>query len=431
MRSVGAAAVTAGLLFVPLASAATFGRPAEIPLARTPVSVVVMDATQDGGSDIVLANAAGPTLTLLPGRQDGSFERPVEIGTGPLPRTLVVGDFDNDGGDDVAVASEDQVTVYAGIDGSLVRQGSSIARAPATLATGDFDGDGNLDLVAGATAEASVEVLLGAGDGTFAPARRYPVSLPATGLLVADLNGDEAPDLAASGDGVSILFGHGDGTFAPYRPGAGLRGATALAAEDFDGDGLVDLAIAHGSNLVTVIHNQGDETFVNGASYRVGGVPWKLAVGDVDGDGTTDIVSANRGTNDVSVLLGLPDGSFREQPRLRVGRTPIQLALEDLDGEGTLDLVTANRRSKSVTVMLNGADAPQPIVCLVPPAARRTVATARRMLEAARCRLGTIRRKYSKRVRRGRVIALIPVPGARLPADTAVTLLVSRGPRKR
>ena len=430
MRPVGAAAVTAGLLFVPLASAATFGRPAEIPLTRTPVSVVVMDATQDGGSDIVLADAAGPPLTLLPGRQDGSFERPVEIGTGPPPRTLAVGDFDNDGADDVAVASED-VTVYAGIDGSLVRQGSSIARASATLATGDFDGDGNLDLVTGAVAEASVEVLMGAGDGTFVATQRYPVSLPATGLLVADLNGDEAPDIAASGDGASILFGNGDGTFAPYRHGAGFRGATALAAEDFDGDGLVDLALAHGSNLVTVVHNQGDETFVNAASYRVGGVPWKLAVGDVDGDGTTDIVSANRGTNDVSVLLGLPDGTFRRQFRVRVGRTPVQLALEDLDGEGTVDLVTANRRSKSVTVMLNGADAPQPIVCLVPRAARRTVATARLMLEAAHCRLGTIRRRYSKRVRRGRVIALAPVPGARLPADTAVTLLVSRGPRKR
>ena len=142
-----------------------------------------------------------------------------------------------------------------------------------------------------------------------------------------------------------------------------------------------------------------------------------------------DLETVNRGTNDVSLLLGLGDGSFRRQLRIRVGRTPVQLALEDVDGEGTIDLVTANRGSKSLTVMLNGADARQPIVCLVPRVARRTLAAARRLVTAAKCRLAPVRRKYSKRVRRGRVIAISPAPGTRLVADSPVTLLVSRGPK--
>jgi hypothetical protein len=430
VRSIGAAAVTAGLLFVPLASAATFGRPAEIPLVRTPVSVVVTDATQDGRPDIVLTNSSGPLLTLLPGRQDGGFERALEAGAGHLPRAIALGDFDNDGSDDVAVASANEVTIYAGSDGSLVRQGRANVRAPATLATGDLDSDGNLDLLAGAIDEASVAVLLGAGDGTFVTSQRYTISRPATGLLVNDFNGDEALDVAASSDGVSVLFGNGDGTLTPYVSGGGFRGANALAAEDFDGDGFVDLAITHGTNLVTVIHNNSDESFVNDASYRVGGAPMRLVVGDVDGDGMSDIVTANRGTNDVSVLLGLDDGRFRQQFRVHVGRTPVDLVAEDLDGEGSVDLVTANRSSRSVTVLLQGADAPQPAVCLVPGVARRKLAVARRVVGAAHCHVARVRQRYSNRIRRGRVISVSPVPGTRLPVDSSVTLLVSRGPRR-
>ena len=155
-----------------------------------------------------------------------------------------------------------------------------------------------------------------------------------------------------------------------------------------------------------------------------------LVAADVDSDGSTDLVTANRGANDVSVLLADDDGRFQQQSRIRVGRTPTGLAIDDLDADGSLDLVTANRGSKTVTVMLNGADAPQPVVCLVPRVARRTLAVARGLVATANCRVGPVRRKYSKRIRRGRVISVSPQPGTRAPVDTAVRLLVSKG-RKR
>lgn len=430
MRSVGAAALTAGVLFVPLASAADFGRPAEIPLARTPISVVVTDVTQDGSPDVVIANASAPILTILPGRRDGSFERPLATGAGPVPRSIVHGDFDNDGGDDVAVAGANEIAIFTGTDATLVRRSSAGARSPSATTTADLDDDGNLDLLAGSVDEPIVSVFAGLGDGTFLPPRVYPVGSPATSLFVADLNGDEVSDVASSGNGVSVLFGNGDGTFRAYQSAGGPSGARALAGDDFDADGSVDLAVAHGANLVTVLRNTGDEQFAGAGSYRVGGTPVALAALDVDADGSTDLTTANRGTNDVSVLAGTGEGQFRQQVRFRVGRTPTRLAIDDLDGEGTFDLVTANRSSKTVTVMLNGVDAPQPVVCLVPRVVRRTLAVARRLVGAANCTVKPVRRKYSKRVRRGRVIAVSPLPGTRAPIDTPVTLLVSKG-RKR
>jgi hypothetical protein len=161
--------------------------------------------------------------------------------------------------------------------------------------------------------------------------------------------------------------------------------------------------------------------------YRVGAKPSAIGVSFVDPDSELDLVTANRGTNDVSILSGLGDGQFGAEERVKTGKAPVALAIEDLNTDGVNDLATANRLSRSVTVSLNGADAPQPVVCLVPRVARRTLAVARRLVAAAHCKVASARRKYSGRVKKGRVISITPIPGTRRPVDATVTLLVSRG----
>jgi beta-lactam-binding protein with PASTA domain len=47
-----------------------------------------------------------------------------------------------------------------------------------------------------------------------------------------------------------------------------------------------------------------------------------------------------------------------------------------------------------------------------------------------RCRLGKVRRAYSRKVRKGRVISQKPRPGKRLADGAKVSVVVSRG-RKR
>jgi hypothetical protein len=430
VRFVGAAAVSAGLLLVPLASASIFGRPADIPLARAPTAVVVADATQDGTADLVVANAMAPPLTVFPGRQNGGFDKPFNIASGPIASSMAIGDFDNDGGDDLVTASGDDLTLYAGVDATLVRRATTRAHAPAALAAADLDSDGNLDLVAANRGQSLVAVFRGRGDGSFEPADEYPTGRPVAALLVTDLDGDEVPDVATAGSGVWVLYGNSDGTLGPARSEPGPGGVRALSGDDFDGDANVDLAMASGGNQVTVLRNTGAEDFVSGGTYRVGGTPVAVAAVDLDGDGSTDLATVNRGTNDVSILTGFGDGRFGQQTRVRVGRTPVGVAVEDLDGEGTYDLATANRGSRSLTVMLNGADAPQPTVCRVPTVARRTLPAARRLVTAANCRIARVRRKFSRRVPRGQVIAVSPLAGTRLPVGSAVTVLVSRGPRR-
>lgn len=431
MRIFAAVGASVALLLVPLASAASFGRPAEIPLGAEPARVAVSDATQDGLPDILTANASAPALTLLIGRGEGRFERPLAI-AGPVgARALVFADFDSDGGDDLAVAASDALVIYSGADGTLVRSRSYPAPDPTALGGADFDSDGDFDLAAVTAASSADAVRLGEGDGTFGEPAQLPITASSfSSLVAADLNGDEATDLVAGGTTLNILIGLGDGTFEPARRTPGFAGIRGVVADDVDQDGDVDLVAAGQLNRAGVAMNDGEGTLGSFVTYRVGGTPAGVALDDVDADGSVDILTVNRGTNDVSILPGRGDGTFGAESRIRVGRAPSGLRAEDLNGDGINDLVVANGKSKSVFVLLNGLDAPQPTVCLVPRVARRKLAVARGIVTRAHCTVAAIRRKYSKRVRRNRVIAQSPVPGVRAPEGAPVTLIVSRGPRR-
>ncbi len=427
------AAVGLGLFLVPLALASDFGRPAEIPLGKQPAALAVGDATQDGIPDVVTANSSSPGVSILRGLGNGSFERSRDYSAAAVgigARFVEFGDFDGDGASELAVAAGDRIAIVVATDGALVRQGTYAVQAPAFLATGDLNADGNLDLLATSSTRAAVSVLLGRGDKAFDPPAEYGIAGPARSVAVADLNDDEVPDVAATGSSVSLLYGLGDGSFEPFRtlvgPVAALR---SIDAEDVDEDGDADLVVAGGQNQVALLVNSGDGTFLWDA-YRVGGTPSWVSLADLDGDGVLDVITANRGSNDISVLHGAESGRLGPETRTRVGRAPTALGAEDLDGDGETDLAVLNQASKSVTVLLNGADAPLPVVCLVPRVARKTLGVAQRMIRQAHCTLAPVHRKYSNRVKRRRVIAQSPVPGTRLPEGARVTLLVSRGPRR-
>src|SRR5262249_57134998 len=88
----------------------------------------------------------------------------------------------------------------------------------------------------------------------------------------------------------------------------------------------------------------GDGTFRAGVQFAVGTGPVSLAIGDFDGEGRLDIVTANKGSKDVSILLGNGDGTFRAAGTVPVatasGSGPVAVVVgqfSDDNGDGVVD----------------------------------------------------------------------------------------------
>ena len=245
----------------------------------------------------------------------------------------------------------------------------AVGSAPDSVAVGDLNGDGHPDLVTANYGDNTDSVLLGDGGGGFSAAPGSPFAagpFPAW-VAVGDLNGDGHPDLvtANSDTTVSVLLGDGGGGFsaAPGSPFAVGAYPESVAIGDLNGDGHLDLVDAdYGDNTVSVLLGDGGGGFsaAPGSPFAVGAYPYSVAVGDLNGDGHPDVVTANSGDNTVSVLLGDGGGGFSAASGspFAVGAYPYSVAVGDLNGDGHPDLVTANGGSNDVSVLLNTTSAP-------------------------------------------------------------------------
>jgi hypothetical protein len=83
--------------------------------------------------------------------------------------------------------------------------------------------------------------------------------------------------------------------------------------------------------------------------------PQAVTLADINADGHLDILGAgNNGT--AQVLLGKGDGTFQTPLDLAVGANAFGIAVGDLDGDGRADLVTASIDDHTVSVLLNNSN---------------------------------------------------------------------------
>src|SRR5205814_7826089 len=94
--------------------------------------------------------------------------------------------------------------------------------------------------------------------GVFPPPSDYYVRGSPAPVAVADFIGDGRPDLAVSNGGgpsaVNVLFGAGGGTFT-NAGSFSVSVSGAIVAGDFNGDGVLDLVIGGGNSLLLYIGN--------------------------------------------------------------------------------------------------------------------------------------------------------------------------------
>ena len=133
------------------------------------------------------------------------------------------------------------------------------------------------------------------------------------------------------------------GRSAAAAPSAGA-GPHAVATGDFNGDGKTDLVTANSTaNTATVLLGNGDGTFCAKVDYSVGTQPVSVAVGDFNGDGKTDIAVANQSAKTVSVLQGNGDGTFQAATSISTGTdVPTSVQTVDWNQDGKVDLLVVS-----------------------------------------------------------------------------------------
>ena len=325
------------------------------------------------------------------GTGQGNFEVPAtnpEPTVGSNPFNVVVGDVDSDG-------DLDLLTVNATPTGTVsvrLNDGRGNFTAPATnpdpavgdspmsVAVGDVDGDGDLDFLTANNHSRTVSVRLNDGRGNFIAPVTNPeptVGFNPISVAVGDVDGDGDLDfLTANNDNtVSVRLNNGRGSFSAPTGNPELAVGDypySVVMGDVDGDGDVDFLTANNNGTVSVRLNDGRGNFTAPATNPeptvAGRFPQSVAVGDVDGDGDLDLLTANNNLTNgtVSVRLNDSKGNFTApaiNPDPAVGSIrPRSVVVGDLDGDGDLDLLTANLAGNgTVSVRLNQPAVPLPV----------------------------------------------------------------------
>jgi hypothetical protein len=134
---------------------------------------------------------------------------------------------------------------------------------------------------------------------------------------------------------------------APYR----------MAQGDFNLDGKTDLAVANlGSNTVSIFMGNGDGTFQAAQNISVSNFPFSVSVGDFNGDGKPDLAVGFESSVGISILLGNGDGTFQAPISTAAGFGNYGSVAGDFNRDGKLDLAVADYFSGEVFVLLGNGD---------------------------------------------------------------------------
>ncbi len=342
--------------------------------------VRLADVNDDGLLDIATGweEAGIVRVYVHPGTDKVRMPWPsVTVGTVARPEDAVFADINGDGAMDVVSSTEgDEKTIYvhqAPSDGYM--DPAKWETRPVVRSQGkgqwmfaepmDVDGNGSMDLVAGSKNDFAAigSWRFPTTPGGKASWSRWYGAGWVMSIIAHDMDGDGADDIVASdrkGPRRGALWFQnmpGSSAWPVVRIGSeGEHEAMFLDVADLDGDGVTDVVMAVRGGPIQFFRG----ISANGRNFRSHSIDIpagfgsgkSVAVGDMDGDGTPDLVFSCEGADGdlsgVGLLQHAGDPTVSTWSVTDVGGPEgtkfDRVELLDIDGDGDLDILTCEER---------------------------------------------------------------------------------------
>ena len=328
---------------------------------REIVSLQAGDFNGDGKIDLAYYGTPAELVILL-NQGGGEFAEARKIHTGESIESagaLTVGDLNRDGKDDLALVTLSEVITILQVEGGKLGEPERLAHTsanPRMVKALDLDGDGGDDLVMldGGTDD-PIRVRFSAPGGALGPEERFAIE-PLRAYTFGQVDGKPGQEFltieAQSGKASVMTLAEAD----PKDEDAAKRGRLlfyplpqggsrnrSLDLGDLDGNGKTDVVVADPANAQFLVYLQADKgglgapkTFPNLNGGK------SVQVADLDGDKKAEVYVLSEPEKQVGRSL-LRDGRLTFPAPLPIKGEPVSLVLADLDGDGSKEVIYVTR----------------------------------------------------------------------------------------
>jgi gliding motility-associated-like protein len=320
-------------------TATSFGARQDFAVGNEPYFVSLADVDGDGKLELLIANYSSSSVSVLRNTSTVgsiSFITKQDFSVADSPSVLAFADIDSDGKVDLVSANINSTISVLRNTSNLsnisftTKQDFSIgAMSPYGLAVSDLDADGKPDMVVSNSGTSTISVFrntstLGTIDASSFAAKQDFSSGGVNNLnqvVIADIDNDAKPEIVVADINSSnvLIFKNNASTgsinansfSAPVKFAVG--NAYGVTVGDVDGDGKPDIASANYTNSafgISVLRNISATGTIDTNSFSAkkdfntstNAGTLSVVLGDIDGDGRPDLISANSTTRSISIF---------------------------------------------------------------------------------------------------------------------------------
>ncbi len=312
---------------------------------------ILFDVDNDSDLDMLLYSSDEDYVVIFEQNELYEFDFLTEVSISYAdPQNVVTIDYDNDNDLDLVIGYNDDSIIawYENIgDGDFIEYLliDTELNYLSDIEIDDFDQDDDYDIVIVSKGDQSGVWYENIDNSIYIEHFLFSEHQGANDLHLSDLNGDGYTDVlftyANTGDGGLLLYiNNTEGGFNEYILLENHGMLNGIATGDIDGDELLDIVVSTNSGKLTLLLNQGDNTYIE-LQFGVSSDYRNLTIADYNQDGDMDVLGGSN--NMVFVYYGDGTGDFSELEFLFAVEEYRNMAtlVADLDNDEQIELIFA------------------------------------------------------------------------------------------